>query len=79
MSSLFAALRQLWHLFVDDGSLAGALVVWCGCVGFLLPRLIPFSGWNAPILFLGCIAILLVNIAMAARHHRLRGQENPNA
>lgn len=79
MSSLFAALRQLWRLFVDDGSLAGALVLWCGCAGFLLPRLIPSSGWNAPILFIGCVAILLANIAMAVRHHHLEGQENPSA
>ena len=79
MNSLFGALRQLWGLFVDDGSLAGTLVVWCAGAGFLLPRLITSGGWKAPILFVGCVAILFTNIMLSARHHRSRGQANSNA
>lgn len=77
MRSILAILRQLWSLFVDDGSLACALVIWCAGVGFALPRLIPFSAWNAPILLLGCIAILLANIALTARSHRMRKARIP--
>lgn len=72
MKSLVAAVRRLWGLFVDDGSLACALVIWCAGAGFALPRLVPFSDWNAPILFLGCVAILVANIMWTAWDHRLR-------
>ena len=74
MSALLAAVRQLWGLLVDDGSLAGTLVIWCAGAGFVLPRLIPFSDWNAPILFVGCVAILFANIMLTAWGHSLRGQ-----
>ncbi len=73
MSCLVTVLRQLWGLFIDDGSLAFALVLWCFSAGFILPRLIPFSGSNAPILFVGCVAILVANIALTVRNHRSRG------
>ncbi len=79
MSSLLAAVRQLWGLFVDDGSLAITLVIWCAGAGFVLPRSISFNDWNAPILFVGCVAILLANVVLTARHHRLRGQSNLKA
>lgn len=79
MSFLSGVLRQLWRLFVDDGSLAGTLVIWCVGAGSVLPRWITFGGWNAPILFVGCIAILLTNIMLAARHHRSRRRTNSNA
>lgn len=79
MSSLLAAVRQLWGLFVDDGSLAITLVIWCAGAGFVLPRSISFNDWNAPILFVGCGAILLANVVLTARHHRLRGQSNLKA
>lgn len=77
MRSVLAILRQVLALFVDDGSLACALVIWCAGAGFALPRLIPFSAWNAPILLLGCIAILLANIALAARSHRGKKARKP--
>ena len=79
MSALLAAVRQLWSLFVDDGSLAITLVIWCAGSGFVLPRLIPFSDWNAPVLFVGCIAILFANIMLTAWRHRLRGRGNLKA
>jgi len=75
MRSLVAAVRQLWSLFVDDGSLACTLVIWRGGAGFVLPRLIPFGDWNAPILFVGCVAILFANIMLTAWGHGLRGQK----
>jgi hypothetical protein len=71
MNTVFAIPRELWGLFVDDGSLALALVLWCAAAGLILPRLISSSAWNAPILFVGCLAILLVNVALAVRRHRL--------
>ena len=65
MSRLIAIFRELWGLFVDDGSLALALVLWCAAMGVLGPVLLRPS-WNAPILFLGCVVILVTNVAVAA-------------
>ena len=67
MGILRAILFEIVHLFVDDGSLALALVAWCVVVGaarFLLPGLLLASG---PALFLGCVVILLATVIRAAR------------
>jgi hypothetical protein len=67
MGTLRAIVSEIVHLFVDDGLLALALVVWCavvGGVGLLLPGLLPVAG---PALFLGCVVILLGTVVRAAR------------
>jgi hypothetical protein len=71
MSSLHVILRNLWGLFVDDGNLALALVLWCAIAGLVLPRLDPSSAWNGPVLFLGCLAILIINVARSGDVRKL--------
>ena len=69
MRILRAILAEVVHLFVDDGALALALVGWCVAVGaaaWLLPALSLASGLA---LVLGCAAILIGNVARAARSH----------
>jgi hypothetical protein len=67
MKLVMATARELFGLFVDDGSLAVALVAWIlvlhAARGFW-PSLDP---WGAAILFLGCIAILIENTLRAAK------------
>ena len=67
MKLVMATARELFGLFVDDGSLAVALVAWILVLqvasGFW-PSLDP---WGAAILFLGSIAILLENTLRAAK------------
>lgn len=60
-------LRRLWSLFVDDGRLACALLLWCAGAAIALPRFVPSQSWDAPILLVGCILILLADIVRAAR------------
>jgi hypothetical protein len=67
MSALVTSARELWGLFVDDGSLALALVLWCAAAGLALPPLGLPEEWNGPILFVGCLAILLGNVATTVR------------
>jgi hypothetical protein len=62
-----AALKELWGLFVDDGSLALALIIWVAICGFGLSRTPVPAAWDAPILFVGCLAILVVNVMRNAR------------
>jgi len=71
MGTLRAILTELVGLFVDDGSLALALVLWCAAVGVMV-----LSASAVPIplaavaLLAGCVAILLVNVVRAARTRR---------
>lgn len=71
METLRAILDEVIGLFVDDGSLALALIVWCALVG-----LVALSGSGVMMaltgaaLLAGCVAILLVNVVTAARKRR---------
>jgi hypothetical protein len=60
-------LRELAGLFVDDGSLAVALVIWAVVAGLALPHLPLPREWDGPILFLGCVLILLENLRRSTR------------
>jgi len=70
MSRLTAILREVFGLFVDDGSLAIAILIWIGVVAFALPALGLPEVWRAIILFVGCIAILVENVARSARRRQ---------
>lgn len=67
MSILNTILTKLWGLFVDDSSLALALLGWVALAVWLLPAS-PFNPEaHAPVLFVGCLAVLLINVLFAAR------------
>jgi hypothetical protein len=67
MNMLKAVIRELFGLFVDDGSLAlGVLaVVLLAAVSTALVPDLPLA--TGAILLLGCLGALLVNLAKAAR------------
>jgi hypothetical protein len=69
------ALRELIGLFVDDGSLAVALLAWTAAAGLGLPHLGLSKAWDAAILLAGYLAILFENLARSAR----RGPSRPAA
>jgi len=75
MGTLRAILAEIVGLFVDDGSLALALVLWCAATGVAAAALpaLPAAGLAAA-LTAGCVAILLVNVVVAARQ---RGSSRP--
>ena len=72
MKALQQILMEIWGLFVDDGSLALALLVWCGSCGLGLTRLPIAPEWDAAVLFLGCVAILIVNVVKTGRSKSAR-------
>lgn len=51
-------LRKLWGLFVDDGHLALAIVIWLLLAWWVLPLLQLGDGWDAIVLAAGLLAIL---------------------
>jgi hypothetical protein len=70
MSQLTKILREIFGLFVDDGSLAIAILVWIGIVAVALPALGITDVWRAGILFIGSIAILIENVVRSVRRSR---------
>jgi uncharacterized membrane protein YhaH (DUF805 family) len=69
MSMLGAVFRELLGLFVDDGSLALAIlaVVMLAAISVALIPDIPLMA--GAILLFGCLGVLLANLAIAARRH----------
>ena len=67
MTKLSVVLKELFGLFVDDGSLALAILAWVAIVAALM-RLAGVSGAvGGGLLFLGLAAILIENVWRAAR------------
>ncbi|MGA8938342.1 MAG: hypothetical protein WB439_04180, partial [Acidobacteriaceae bacterium] len=63
--------REIFGLFVDDGSFALLILLWLGLTTLLLPCLRWVHKWRGPILFIGLAAILMVS---AIRYtHRNKG------
>lgn len=62
------AVAEFWGLFVDDGRYALAIIVWLAVVWLVLPRLGFSSGWNAIILCVGLLLILLEGSLRGARN-----------
>ena len=67
MNALKAMLREMFGLFVDDGSLAIAVLVWLALLWLLLPQLPVSALWHGVILFAGLLAILLESALRRAR------------
>ncbi|WP_428486945.1 hypothetical protein [Rhodopila sp.] len=67
MALIRTVLNEVFGLFVDDGSLAGAIVAWLLLVAVLLPMLGVAPNWTGIILFVGLVVILLENTIRRAR------------
>jgi hypothetical protein len=62
--------REVWGLFVDDGSFAAAIVVWLA-VALLGLRRVPWGvRWGGVALFAGLAIVLIENVLRYARKGR---------
>jgi hypothetical protein len=59
--------REVFGLFVDDGSFAVLILAWLGLTVFLLPHLAWAPRWRGFILFAGLAAILMASAIRYAR------------
>ena len=59
--------REVFGLFVDDGSFAVLILAWLGLTVFLLPHLEWVPRWRGFILFAGLAAILMASAIRYAR------------
>ena len=69
MRAIATALRELVGLFVDDGSLVLAVLVWIGLCA-TLTHVAPLHEWSGMVLFLGLTLILAENTVRGARRSR---------
>lgn len=67
MRWLKTILREIFGLFVDDGSFALAIIFWLGLAGLVLPRLTTVPAWNGTILFFGLSLILVESVWRRSR------------
>ena len=67
MSSIRTIFREIYGLFVDDGSFALLILLWLGLTVFLIPWLGWIPRWRGPLLFLGLAAILITSATRYAR------------
>ena len=66
MRWLAAIAREVWGLFVDDGSFATAILVWVAlAVG--MARVRPSESWTGPALFCGLALVLIESVVRFAR------------
>lgn len=55
-------IRELFGLFVDEGSFAITIVAWLGIAWLVLPRLTTGSVWGGATLFAGLALILAESV-----------------
>jgi hypothetical protein len=70
MNALRTIFREIFGLFVDDGSFALQILIWLALTAFLLPYLGWLSRSRGIILFLGLAAILMGSAIRYARRNR---------
>jgi membrane protein implicated in regulation of membrane protease activity len=61
--------REIYGLFVDDGSFAIEILVWVMLVVATLPRVPLGAPWAGPALFAGLAVILIQSVLRFARRH----------
>lgn len=66
---LRSILREVYGLFVDDGSLAAALLVWI-VIAVAGLALFPAGHWGGPVFFAGLAVVLAENVLRASRRMR---------
>lgn len=67
INGVIAMARKVFGLFVDDGSLALSILVWIVALHVVIPMMPIKEAWAAPLLFFGCVAILIENVLRASR------------
>jgi hypothetical protein len=62
--------REVWGLFVDDGSFAAAIVVWLAVVLLAVRRVAWGARFGGVVLFVGLAAVLIENVLRYARRRQ---------
>jgi ABC-type polysaccharide/polyol phosphate export permease len=66
MSALFYVVKEMWASITEDYLFTLAILTWVFVVA-ILRRSVPDATWDAPILLIGLLALLLFSVASAYR------------
>jgi lipopolysaccharide export LptBFGC system permease protein LptF len=69
MSAFQAIFRQLIALFVDDGSLALAILGFVALAAALATVAPEFRGMAGAVLLFGCLGVLIANVSHSSERH----------
>jgi hypothetical protein len=67
MNVILTAIKEIYGLFVEDGSYATSIVVWVLVTALVFPHLPALGLWRAPLLFVGLLFLLVENVRRTAR------------
>lgn len=67
MNVITTALKEVYGLFVEDGSYAVGILVWVLVAAFVLPHVPALGHWRGPLLFAGMLLLLVENVIRTAR------------
>ncbi|MBW4039179.1 MAG: hypothetical protein HIU91_09945 [Acidobacteria bacterium] len=67
MTWLRTIFREIYGLFVDDGTFALLILLWLAISVFLIPYLGWIPRWRGPLLFAGLATILIASAIRYAR------------
>lgn len=67
MNALTTAVREVWGLFVEDGSFTIGIIICVLLAIFVLPRVALPQGWRGPVLFIVLALVLVENVRRSAR------------
>lgn len=65
-------LREIFGLFVDDGSFALAILIWLAAVRWVMPHLSISPPVTSIILFAGLVFILIESTTRYSKHQQLK-------
>lgn len=66
--------REVFGLFIDDGSFAIAILVWLALAVFVLPRVAADARWAGPALLGGLALILIEGVLRFSRRSGKQGR-----
>lgn len=67
MKSIYSAAVEILGLFVEDGSLALAILAWVSIAVLLVAHTAGHANWTGPALFAGLAFVLIDNVVRSAR------------
>ena len=67
MNVIVTALKEVYGLFVEDGSYAAGILAWVVVAAFALPHMPVLGQWRGPLLFAGLLLLLVENVVRTAR------------
>lgn len=67
MNVILTAIKEVYGLFVEDGSYAASILICVLVVAFGFPHLPALGLWRAPLLFAGMLFLLVENVYRTAR------------